>query len=592
MTPRKENRRSEIPIPVVALIRVSTAEQAAESKGGIPAQKDACERIAQQHNLEIRWQIQIEDVSGAQIMRSPKMKEVLRIVSSGQCRGIVIKETSRLMRPENFEDYAVLQILARHSVKIYLVDSVLDLNKASDQLFSHIKFAFDGYERKIIRDRMVDGKLAKRRRGEWVCGSNSVPYGMRIEQERKGKDLVNYLRVDDSSIHRVQHLFRAFIGGNLSFSSLHRETGIPYDSVSYILENEIYTGFHVPRKTAAPDGNVYRDDGSLRYQRRVMIPENERERIRMLDAPPISQEVFAQAQRLLQLKREMRMKRTQETPDLFVYRGFLRCVECGMPLITVKYVNRQANFSADYYVCRAAHGARKIDGTWKIKNGTCQTRRIRRELLEPMLDEVVARRFANPDFLREMIEAHTATETQESVAKNMKRLEAEIQETNRAVERNQEMYMRGKITQAIFDCNDHKLQLEKRASELELRKLRPNIPLVTPATWAPIARQFQRWCRLEATQKRTVLSAIAPIFVVAGYPGRKYHETVVKVKGCYVNLTGEQLNVNRDAVQRQPGIGRSNALEAEESEEKQLVAIGSRLYSARNGNQSSIYIPL
>jgi len=59
-----------------------------------------------------------------------------------------------------------------------------------------------------------------------------------------------------------------------------------------------------------------------------------------------------------------------------------------------------------------------------------------------------------------------------------------------------------------------------------------------------------------------------------------------------VNLTGEQLNVNRDAVQRQPGIGRSNALDTEESEEEQLVVVGSRLYSARNGNQSSIYIPL
>ena len=585
MKPRKESKLSDR-IPVVALIRVSTEEQAKEDKGGIPAQKDACEQIALRHNLEIRWHVQIEDVSGAHVLHSPKMKEVIRIVSSGQCRGIVIREASRLMRPENFEDYALLQVLSRHAIKIYLIDGVLDLTNASDKLFSHVKFAFAGYERNLIRDRMLSGKLAKRRRGQWVSGANAVPYGLKVEQERHGKIVINWLRVDDSSIHRVQHLFQAFIGGNLSFSSLHRETGIPYDAVPYILANEIYTGYHVPRKTADPEANVYREDGSLRYQKRVIIPEDQRERIKMLDKPPISPEVFAQAQRLLQLKREMRIKRTRETPDAYVYRGFLRCAECDMRLTTVKYFNKQANFAADYYVCRAAHGSRGVDGQWKIKNGSCKTRRIRREVLEPVLDEIVVRRFANPRFLSDLIQAHAAAEKQVSTAESMKRLRMEIQETGRAIERNQEMYMRGKITRPIFDRNDHKLQLEKRASESELAKLQPDRPQMNPETWAPIARQFQRWHKLEAQQKRKLLSAIAPIFVVAGYAGEKYHETVVKVKGCHVNLTGEHFSTDHDEAAGE------NGSEGKESKAgKALVAIGSLTNSAHDVNQSSIYIP-
>jgi len=581
MTPRKESKPAD-GIPVVALIRVSTEKQAEDDKAGIPAQKDACEKIAKQHQLQIRWHVQIEDVSGAAIMRSPKMKEVIRIVTSGQCKGIVIKEESRLMRPENFEDYALLQLLEKYDVKMYLVDGVLDLSKANDKLFSHIKFAFAGYERGLIRDRMVGGKFAKRRRGEWVSGANSVPYGLKLAEVNK----THHLEVDDTCIHRVQHLFQLFISGTLSFSKLHKETGIPYDSISYILENEIYTGYHVPRKIADPNQNVYRNDGSLRYQKRVPIPEDQRERIKMMDNPPISLEVFEQAQRMLKFKREMRWKRSQETPDLFVYRGFLRCAECGRRITTVKYVNKQNNnFVADYYVCQGAHGCRNINGTWRIKNGSCKTRRMRREVLEPMLDDVVFQRFANPQFLQEIIEAHAASETQESVTKNIERLRLEIEETDRAIERNQEMYMRGKINQATFDRNDHNLQLEHRASEVELAKLKPNLTTITPEMWVPVARQFQRWCKLEAMQKRTLLSAIAPTFMVAGCKGEKYHETIVTVKGCQVNLTGEYLNTDNNT----PTGDTPN--EEESDDTSALVAVTSRTCSARNSNQSSIYIP-
>jgi DNA invertase Pin-like site-specific DNA recombinase len=577
MTPRKENESFDR-IPVVALIRVSTEEQATEDKGGIPAQQDAIKRIAQQHDLDIRWTVQIEGVSGAVVMQSQQMKEVLRIVRGGVCKGIVMKEESRLMRAENFEDYAILQTLQQHGVKIYLVDGVMDLSKAGDKLFSHIKFAFAGYERTIIRDRMLGGKKAKRRRGEWVAGPNSVAFGLKLVKDGK----INRLQVDDASIHRVQHLFQLFISGVTSFGKLARETGISYYSIPYILENEIYAGVHVPRKTVDPNRNVYRDDGSLRYQRRLVVPVTERERIQVLDNPPISPEVFAQAQWLLKLKREMRWKRTQETEDLYIYRGFLRCAECGMRLTTVKYLNKQANnFRADYYVCRAAHGAARANGTWQIKPASCKTRRIRREVLEPMLDDLVVRRFANPNFLLELIEAHSVAETQAAVTKTIERLHLEIEEADRAIERNQEMYIRGKISQAVFDKNDHNLQLEKRTSEVELAKLRPNVEQITPEMWVPIARQFQRWPKVAPQQKKVLLAAIAPIFIVGGYAGEKYHDTVVKVKGCHVNLTGEHLSVESD-----------KSAEGEGSEEEDvLVDIGSRLYSGRDVNQSSIYIP-
>jgi DNA invertase Pin-like site-specific DNA recombinase len=94
---------------VIELVRVSTESQAAEDRAGIPAQKTANRRTATQYGLEIVRTIQITDVSGTAVLRSPGMQELLRIIESPDIQGVVAKEFSRLMRPENFSDYALLQ---------------------------------------------------------------------------------------------------------------------------------------------------------------------------------------------------------------------------------------------------------------------------------------------------------------------------------------------------------------------------------------------------------------------------------------------------------------------------------------------------
>jgi len=121
------------PFNVIQLIRVSTEAQAAEGRAGVPAQKTACVQIAQRNRLTIKWTIQIEGVSGAAVMFSPGMKQLQRIVRSGECHGIVTKEHTRLIRPENFADYALLELLKEHSVKLYTTDGVLDLSTNTGQ---------------------------------------------------------------------------------------------------------------------------------------------------------------------------------------------------------------------------------------------------------------------------------------------------------------------------------------------------------------------------------------------------------------------------------------------------------------------------
>src|SRR5205807_5176982 len=103
----------------IELIRVSTEGQAAEDRAGIPAQRSANARTAAQYGLNVVRTIEISDVSGAAVLRAPEIQEMLRLIESPQIHGVVAKEFSRLMRPENFADYVLLQAFADTKTILY-----------------------------------------------------------------------------------------------------------------------------------------------------------------------------------------------------------------------------------------------------------------------------------------------------------------------------------------------------------------------------------------------------------------------------------------------------------------------------------------
>src|ERR1700751_2065820 len=97
---------------VIELIRVSTEGQAADDRASIPAQRTVNRRTCIQHALEIVGSIEISDVSGARVLFAPEIKRLVESMQSPDIHGVVTREFSRLMRPENFSDYALLQAFA------------------------------------------------------------------------------------------------------------------------------------------------------------------------------------------------------------------------------------------------------------------------------------------------------------------------------------------------------------------------------------------------------------------------------------------------------------------------------------------------
>src|ERR1043166_3077889 len=169
---------------VIELIRVSTEGQAADDRAGIPAQREVNRRTAAQYGLTIVRSIEMSDVSGAAVLSAPEMQELLTLIESPDIHGVVAKEFSRLMRPEKFTDYALLQHFIDSKTILYLPDGPLDLSSKTGTLVGVLRAAMAGIERRDILDRMQDAKESMRKAGKHPCGPLQLPYGVGYSKEQ------------------------------------------------------------------------------------------------------------------------------------------------------------------------------------------------------------------------------------------------------------------------------------------------------------------------------------------------------------------------------------------------------------------------
>jgi DNA invertase Pin-like site-specific DNA recombinase len=215
--------------PVLELIRVSTEGQAAEDRAGIPAQKAANLRTAVQYDLKIIRTIAISDVSGAAVLRSPEMQELLRLIESVDIHGVVAKEFSRLMRPENFADYALLQAFADTETILYLPDGPIDFRSKSGRLFGALRAAMAGLERTEILERVWAAKEEKRRAGKHAQSQITLPFGVGYDpKEGKWRFKIE--------AEKVREAFRCVLAGGTSYTEIGRELGIEPFNLRNILD--------------------------------------------------------------------------------------------------------------------------------------------------------------------------------------------------------------------------------------------------------------------------------------------------------------------------------------------------------------------
>ena len=142
----------------IELIRVSTAAQADNDRASIPAQRAINRHTAAKYGLEIVRSITMSDVSGTAVLRAPEMLELLDVIEDPQIHGVIAREISRLMRPENFCDYALLQAFVETNTVLYLPEGPMDFRNKTDRFFGTIRAAMAGMERTEMLERIWAAK--------------------------------------------------------------------------------------------------------------------------------------------------------------------------------------------------------------------------------------------------------------------------------------------------------------------------------------------------------------------------------------------------------------------------------------------------
>lgn len=500
----------------IELIRVSTEKQARDDRAGIPAQREANRRTARAYALNIVKTIEIVDVSGAAVLSSPEMQELLRLMESPDIHGVVTKEFSRLIRPEKFTDYAMLQQFIDTQTVLYLPDGPIDLASKSGRLLGTVRAAIAGMERQEIVSRMQDAKESMRRAGKHPGGESSLPFGVGYTKE-KGWFYT-------AEAEKVRHAFALFLRGESSYTRIGRRLNIPRTNVRFILENPIYTGCRVydEKRDPSPLGYVPRPDGRQGHRQKMRRPPDEIIRVKVLDEL-ISEEEFFKVQEVIELKRRKHWRSQENKPHRYTYNGFLTCGDCNSLLYT--HISKD-----EFYQCKSVH-PRERRKRELVGLERCDNRYMLRKKLEPKLDILVGEKLRDPEFLKRVVEDFNEIQEAKSapVVKNERALAAKLGALSEMRRRVLEAFFEGVVTKEERDRKIAEIDRERNTFQCLSVESVPQTGQRSIDEIQMALEPLAEWEFLEREDKRSLLQAICPEISIFRYT----------VKSLMINLRTE-----------------------------------------------------
>src|SRR5215471_12050547 len=96
-----------------ALLRCSTSMQ------DLDRQKTDVARLRDAHGLQIERTLELEDVSGREVMENADVQRMLHSLTRPDIAGGVISSLDRLFRPDDFEDFRILDYFRRAKKLIF-----------------------------------------------------------------------------------------------------------------------------------------------------------------------------------------------------------------------------------------------------------------------------------------------------------------------------------------------------------------------------------------------------------------------------------------------------------------------------------------
>lgn len=375
------------PKRVVGLVRVSTAGQAADDRGGIPRQREVIRRTIESHQLDCLRVYELTDVSGTEVRNHPDVIEIIQLVASGVISGLVISDLDRLFRPDQPTDYAILQTFKDTGAIIYSGDTTYDLGSKDGMLFSGIRATIAGYELALIKERMHGAKEAKRKQGKCPTNRYTLPLGASYD---RAAERFCY----NEQISLVQELFRLVDEeGIRNYTEMERRTGVRSVTIPHLLRNRLFIGERVidekrGAKRVSKTGRVYR----------VKVARSEEEiiRIKVIKTPAVCPERFERVQRAIEEVRFNHHEARERDKACNLGTGVARCGYCGSKIYCSSKKNSRGNRTGYYYCRRNYYLFKTGDG--------CPQSNIRQPKLDSLLEAFTVEKLTDSETLLRLIE--------------------------------------------------------------------------------------------------------------------------------------------------------------------------------------------
>jgi site-specific DNA recombinase len=324
---------------VALYTRVSTDEQAT-SGYSLEDQLDKLESYAHQQGWEIVARITDDGYSATDPTR-PGLLAVLRLAEEGKIGAALATKRDRFYRSrllrlatdQDLEDHGV-QLLALDDTGHMMGDSMLD--------------TFAEWERENTRDRLMDGKFRKARKGE-IPGGGHAPYGFSWTPNKNGKQAG---LVPDGNMETVRTIFEMVARGESLHTIAHALSAVPTprggrrwhpNTIARIVRNECYKGIYYygkHRTLRTPGRKNKRRDSPLPKDKWVAVPVAE---------SGIPHELIDVARGKLDARYRPRPK----AQSLFELGGTLACAECGCRITGYSGGFDSKGRAYRYYVCNA-----------------------------------------------------------------------------------------------------------------------------------------------------------------------------------------------------------------------------------------------
>lgn len=450
---------------VIALLRVSSEAQAGPDRAGISRQREAVARIASAHGLCVVATVELH-VSGASVLDSPEFRRMLARLEDPSIRGVIVAESSRLMRPEKLSDYQVLEAFRAAGKLIYTPDGPRDVRTFSGRLLTLLSHEMDAYERAQIVARTTAGRAKRRGAGHKAeCPTVGMPRGVAYDRERGEAGEWYYVEPEAS---RVREAFALVISGTSNLAEIARQCGWGKGRAAHaswaarsVLGQSLYAGLY--HGVPAPG----------------------------LDPPLVPLGQWYAVQEILRNARARRAPRRSGDETGAVYAGHLVCARCGSVLWTLP--PRADGRAYPRYLCGRArsHG--------------CPTGSFSARLSDPRIDASLNVLLGTESSVRAVIDA--ALEGQPSRGSSLEAERARLANRRAARLRQHEMGAiddreLGKALATLDDESAALLAAQDRAG----REI-----AVTPEVVDAVARACAEWASLPPAARRALLRDLGAV---------------------------------------------------------------------------------